>query len=127
MHRLLVRHGDYLADGFIQGMLYEVRGYPGAVESDQPGDRVYGELYRLANSALVLPRLDHYEGCTRRFPEPQEYIRRKRLVSRIGGGKVAAWVYLFNHDVSGLERIESGDYLSHIRGLKRNPIQSRLS
>lgn len=115
MHRILARHGKFVADGFMQGRLYDVGDYPGAIESDSPGDRVYGELYRIANGGVVLPILDQYEGCTGKFPAPHEYIRNKLPVTRLGGGKVSAWVYLFNHDVSGLERIASGDYLKHLR------------
>lgn len=95
----------------MQGKLYEVNGYPGAIESDQPDDKVHGELYKIVNS-LVLHQLDDYEECTDRHPIPHEYIRKKLSISVTGNGDISAWVYVFNHDVSNLLRIESGDYLS---------------
>ena len=110
MHRLMADHCEYYADGCMQGRLYEVDGYPGAVESADPDDKVFGELYRVTHSDL-LQLLDEYEECGDSFPEPREYIRKKLTVSLSDGGNVSAWVYLYNHETQGLERIESGDYL----------------
>jgi len=45
------RHCEYFSDGCTQGKLYEVNGYPGAIESDNPRDKVCGELYRIISSA----------------------------------------------------------------------------
>jgi gamma-glutamylcyclotransferase (GGCT)/AIG2-like uncharacterized protein YtfP len=111
MHNALSRHCEYSSEGHMQGKLYEVDRYPGAVESDNPKDKVYGEIYRIINSDLVLPKLDEYEECTDKFPEPHEYIRKKLPITLSGSGSVTAWVYVFNHDVSNLIRIDSGDYL----------------
>lgn len=114
MHGLLARHGKHYANGWMQGRLYQVNGYPGAVESDHPNDKVYGELYSLVRSELLLAQLDEYEGCSRYAPEPHEYIRKKLPVALGGGEKTAAWVYVFNYDVSKLIRIPSGDYLAYL-------------
>ena len=108
----------YVSDGYMQGKLYAVNGYPGAIETDNPNDKVYGELYKIPDSELVLAELDEYEECTDQYPEPSEYIRKKLRISLFGGGSVTAWVYVFNHDVSKLMQIESGDYLTHLKALK---------
>lgn len=118
MYYMLARHCEYFSDGYMQGKLYEVNGYPGAVESDNPNDKVYGEIYKIISSELVLPRLDDYEECTNKYPEPHEYIRKKLPISLSGGGCVKAWVYLFNHNASNLVQIESGDYLNYLKALK---------
>ncbi len=114
MSRMLARHCEYVSDAYMQGKLYEVKGYPGAIESDHPNDKVYGELYKIPGSGLVLAELDEYEECTDQHPQPHEYIRKKRPISLFGGGSVTAWVYVFNHDVSQLMKIESGDYLNYL-------------
>lgn len=44
-------------------------------------------------------------------PHPHEYSRKQLSIELIGGGSVVAWVYLYNHDVSKLQQILSGDYL----------------
>jgi gamma-glutamylcyclotransferase (GGCT)/AIG2-like uncharacterized protein YtfP len=112
LSQLLARHCTYLANGSMQGSLYEVDGYPGAIASAEPGERVFGELYRIIDREFLLRELDAYEECTQDFPQPHEYVRKKVLVSRESGGPVLAWVYLYNRDVSHLAQIRSGDYLA---------------
>jgi gamma-glutamylcyclotransferase (GGCT)/AIG2-like uncharacterized protein YtfP len=103
-------NSEFVAMATLQGMLYEVDDYPGAVESHNPNDRVVGELYRLRDSNRVFQKLDRFEGCWRGFPEPHEYIRKTVSVSLDNGDKVTVWAYIYNHDVSDLERIMTGDY-----------------
>jgi gamma-glutamylcyclotransferase (GGCT)/AIG2-like uncharacterized protein YtfP len=110
MYHLLAPHCEYFSDGYIQGKLYEVNGYPGAIESHSKHDKVYGELYKIVDANLVLATLDEYEECTDKFPKPHEYIRKKLPISLSDGGSVTAWVYIFNHDVANLVQISSGDY-----------------
>lgn len=120
MYYVLARHCEYFSDGYMQGKLYEIDGYPGAIESDNEEDKVKGEVYKIVDRDQVLPKLDEYEECTENFPQPHEYIRKKLLVSLIGGGAVSAWVYVFNHDVLPLTQIISGDYLSYLKDANGN-------
>ena len=46
----------------IQGRLYRVSWYPGVVDSADPGQRVHGEVYALADPVKALAWLDAYEG-----------------------------------------------------------------
>ncbi len=115
MSRLLARHCEYISAGHMRGKLYEVNGYPGAVESGNGNDKICGELHKIGDSGLVLPLLDEYEECTDRYPEPHEYVRKKLTVSLPGAGSIAAWVYVFNRDVSNLLQIESGDYPVYLK------------
>lgn len=109
MHRLLAGRCEFLSYGFMQGRLYEVNGYPGAVESENEEERVFGEIYRVTDSGL-LSMLDEYEECSDSFTEPREYVRKKVPVAVAGGRVVSAWVYVYNHETGGLGRIESGDF-----------------
>ena len=111
MHHVLAKHCDYFSDGVMRGRLYEVCGYPGAIESGDTNDKVSGELYKMHDRKLVLARLDEYEECSDRFPMPHEYSRKLLSIELSGGDSVVAWVYLYNHDVSKLQQILSGDYL----------------
>jgi gamma-glutamylcyclotransferase (GGCT)/AIG2-like uncharacterized protein YtfP len=112
MHHVLANHCEYFSDGTMHGTLYEVSGYPGAIESTEANDKVFGELYKMLDRKLVLARLDEYEECSDCFPMPHEYRRKQLSIELIGGGdSVVAWVYLYNHDVSKLQQIISGDYL----------------
>lgn len=114
MYHLLARHCEYFSDGEMHGKLYKVNSYPGVVESEHADDKVKGEVYKIVSRALVLPKLDEYEECTENFPQPHEYIRKKILVTLSGGCSVPAWVYVYNHDVSDLTQIKSGDYIDFL-------------
>ncbi|MDO9105033.1 MAG: gamma-glutamylcyclotransferase family protein [Methylovulum sp.] len=109
-HELLAG-ASYCADGYLYGKLYRVDdGYPGAVESTRQEDKVFGELYRIADNS-VLARLDDYEECGETQAGPHEYLR-KRLPIQLGDGtSIVAWVYLYNRDTTGLQRIMSGDFV----------------
>ncbi|MCB1800572.1 MAG: gamma-glutamylcyclotransferase [Gammaproteobacteria bacterium] len=112
MHQVLVRHCEYVDDGWIQGQLYQIAHYPGAIATDDPHDRVHGEVYRIIHAEQVLPVLDDYEECAQTHPQPHEYLRRQLPVSLAQTGEVSAWVYLYNRDVAPLTRIDSGDFLA---------------
>ena len=111
MHPMLAGGCEYYAEGIMQGTLYEVCGYPGAIQSNSANDKVFGELYQLLDRDRVLARLDEYEECSCRFPKPYEYIRGLVSIELFDGEAVLAWVYLYNRDVSKLQQIQSGDYL----------------
>lgn len=113
MVSLLAQYCEFYSEGHIQGKLYEVNGYPGAVESNDKDEKVFGEIYIINQSEIILPKLDEYEECTENFPQPHEYIRKKLPVTLSGGERVIAWVYIYNHETRNIERINSGDYLSH--------------
>ena len=112
MAHVLTRHCEYVSLGEIQGRLYDLGQYPGAIESLNLGERVKGEIYRITHPELALPVLDDYEECSDDYPQPHEYLRRKITVRLPTGEGVLAWVYLYNHDVSSLTRIELGDYVA---------------
>lgn len=114
MHRVLARHSTYCSDAEMQGRLYEINGYPGAIASGNREDKVYGELYRLKGRDTVLRQLDEYEGCADHFPAPHEYVRKKVSVILPDGERVPAWVYLYNCNVSRRLRIRSGDYMQFL-------------
>ena len=55
---ILDRFSDFVSEATYQGRLYRISHYPGVVPSDDPADRVQGEVYCLRNPFLVLSRLD---------------------------------------------------------------------
>lgn len=114
MHELLDRHASRVAGGRLQARLYAVDGYPGAVLSNASGDQVTGELLRIDDDAL-LARLDDYEECSARFPEPHEYRRERVTIRTDSGEAITAWTYLYNRGTASLAPIPSGDYLDWLR------------
>ena len=47
MHKVLRHHCEYASNAIMQGRLFEVSGYPGAIESISKEQKVIGELYRI--------------------------------------------------------------------------------
>ena len=76
MAQLLSRSADFIGEARCRGRLYLVKHYPGLVRSDDPGDVVFGELYRLRQPAECLREFDMYEACGEGFAEPTEYLGR---------------------------------------------------
>jgi gamma-glutamylcyclotransferase (GGCT)/AIG2-like uncharacterized protein YtfP len=102
---------DSLGEAYFSGKLYDLGAFPGAVPSDDLNDRVKGEVYRLHQPEAVLAKLDEYEGAIGADP-----LYRRELVDIIleNGKIIKAWVYVFNGDASGFQRIESGDYVYYL-------------
>lgn len=117
--RILDSGAEHLGEARFQGILYDIDWYPGAVPSDQPGDHVVGDLYRLTSPAAVLARLDAYERCAPADPPPTLFRRERVDVWRADGLRRAAWLYLYNRSVAGLRRIRSGDFLRPGPGINR--------
>jgi gamma-glutamylcyclotransferase (GGCT)/AIG2-like uncharacterized protein YtfP len=111
MAQLLSRSAEYLGDARCQGRLYLVKHYPGLVLSDDPGEVVFGELFRLGAPGELLREFDMYEACGEGFKEPTEYVRQMLAVTRDGDAAERAWTYLYNWPMTGLPRIESGRFL----------------
>jgi len=114
MARLLSRGADFIGEAHCRGRLYLVKHYPGLVLSDDAGDVVFGELFRLRQPVELLREFDMYEACGEGFAEPTEYVRRMLPVTRDGGAasevSSQAWTYLYNWPVAKLPRIESGRF-----------------
>jgi gamma-glutamylcyclotransferase (GGCT)/AIG2-like uncharacterized protein YtfP len=110
MHDMLAQSCHYVGEGLLQGRLYEVNWYPGAVESAYSEDKVVGEVYQIVDSGILV-RLDEYEACSDNFSQPHEYIRKRCWIQRPNSQAIKAWVYVFNHSLDGCRRIFSGDYL----------------
>lgn len=94
--RQLRAEGEFVGRGTVAGSLWLVSWYPG-FRSGSDG-RVTGEVYRV--NAATLAALDGYEG--------EEYRRVQVEVEGIG----RAWVYEYVPEVTGLARIETGDYVN---------------
>src|SRR6185369_15258509 len=91
MAKLLSRSAEFLGEATCRGRLYLVKHYPGLVLSDDAGDIVFGELYRLRARDELLGEFDMYEACGAGFPEPPEYIRRMLQMTHDDGAASEAW------------------------------------
>jgi gamma-glutamylcyclotransferase (GGCT)/AIG2-like uncharacterized protein YtfP len=111
MAQLLSRSADFVGEARCRGRLHLVKHYPGLVLSEDAGDVVFGELFRLRRPAELLREFDMYEACGEGFAEPTEYVRRMLQVERDDGAVSEAWTYIYNWPVNHLPRIASGRFL----------------
>jgi gamma-glutamylcyclotransferase (GGCT)/AIG2-like uncharacterized protein YtfP len=107
------QHLAYTGRGSISAALFDLGIYPAAVPASE--GRVWGEVYEMLSPAIVLPVLDEIEGYRASEPEASLYNRVRTPVTLDGGPTVDAWAYFYNAPLGRAERIESGDYLEHLK------------
>ncbi|MBI4265005.1 MAG: gamma-glutamylcyclotransferase [Acidobacteria bacterium] len=106
-------HLVFTGRGTIGGALFDLGIYPAAVPASD--GRVWGEVYEMSHPAIVLQALDELEGYRADEPESSLYTRVLTPVTLEDGRNVDAWAYFYNAPLGRAERIESGDYLEHLR------------
>ena len=104
----------YTGRGVSAGALFDLGIYPAAIPASE--GRVWGEVYEMSRPDAVLESLDEIEGFRAAEPESSLYTRIKTSVTLEDGSNVSAWTYFYNAPLGRAERIESGDYLEHLRG-----------
>ena len=111
-------HLEYVGRGSISAALFDLGIYPAAVPASE--GRVLGEVYEMTEPDTVLPLLDEIEGYRADEPEASLYTRLKTRVILEGGAIGHAWAYFYNAPLGRAPRIESGDYLEHLRVTPRD-------
>jgi gamma-glutamylcyclotransferase (GGCT)/AIG2-like uncharacterized protein YtfP len=107
------QHLAWVGRGRISATLFDLGIYPAAVPASE--GHVWGEVYEMLNPFAVLQALDEIEGYRSSEPEASLYTRIKTPVTLEDGRVVDAWAYFYNAPLGGAQRIESGDYLEHLR------------
>jgi len=98
---------------WIQAALFDLGIYPAAIPAHDT--RVLGEVHRMLDIDAVLTTLDEIEGFSATEPDASLYTRAEIPVTFSDGHVATAWVYFYNAPLGRAERIESGDYLEHLR------------
>ena len=109
----LDQHLSFRGHGTIRAVLFDLGIYPAAVPADD--GQVSGEVYELHPPLAALRALDELEGYRPRDPETSLYTRTRTPVAMDDGTTVYAWAYFYNAPLGRAERIESGDYLEHLK------------
>ena len=104
---------SFVDRGSIQGALFDLGIYPAAVPSAY--GRVWGEVFEISDGAAVLAALDEIEGYRGGEPKSSLYTGVLAPVALDNGSTVEAWVYFYNAPLGHAQRIESGDYLEHLK------------
>ena len=103
----------FIGRGWIEAALFDLGIFPAAIPA--PDGRVWGEVYRVDDDPTVLTKLDEIEGYRPTEHDTSLYIRAHVDVTFDDGHKDVAWVYFYNAPLGRAERIESGDYLEHLK------------
>src|SRR5262245_30130872 len=99
--------------GSIQAALFDLGIYPAAVPTED--GRVLGEVYRMLDVDSVLEALDELEGFRPGRPDASFYMR-VGTAGTVEDGRVdTAWAYFYNAPLGRAQRIDSGDYLQHLK------------
>jgi gamma-glutamylcyclotransferase (GGCT)/AIG2-like uncharacterized protein YtfP len=99
--------------GSIHATLFDLGIYPAAIPASD--ERVLGEVHRMSDTESVLRALDEIEGYRPDQPDASLYTRREAPVTLADGRVATAWVYFYNAPLGRAQRIESGDYLQHLK------------
>lgn len=106
-------HLTLVGRGSMAAALFDVGIYPAAVPATE--GTVWGEVYEVSHPFVVLRALDELEGSRPEEPETSLYNRKLTPVTLEDGRLVHAWAYFYNAPLGRAERIESGDYLEHLK------------
>jgi gamma-glutamylcyclotransferase (GGCT)/AIG2-like uncharacterized protein YtfP len=99
--------------GWIHATLFDLGIYPAAIPAAD--GRVWGEVHRMTEPDAVLTALDELEGFRPNEPDTSLYMRVGTPVTLDDGDTRTAWVYFYNAPLGRAQRIESGDYLQHLK------------
>jgi gamma-glutamylcyclotransferase (GGCT)/AIG2-like uncharacterized protein YtfP len=99
--------------GWINASLFDLGIYPAAIPAHDT--RVWGEVHQMLDRDAVLSSLDEIEGYSADEPDTSLYTRVETPVTFEDGHVAYAWVYFYNAPLGRAERIESGDYLEHLK------------
>jgi gamma-glutamylcyclotransferase (GGCT)/AIG2-like uncharacterized protein YtfP len=102
LHALLEGRADFVGEGLVQGLLFDLGRYPAALPDG--GSLIHGEVYRLKDSGSWLA-LDSAEGS--------QYHRGEVGVRMAGGGQVTACIYWYVGSLARAVPIPGGDYRAH--------------
>ena len=102
-----------LGRGTIHASLFDVGIYPAAIPATD--SKVWGEVHTMRDVDAVLAALDEIEGYRPDEPDASLYRRVETTVTFEDGRAAPAWTYFYNAPLGRAQRIESGDYLQHLK------------
>ena len=99
--------------GRIGATLFDLGIYPAAIPAGE--GYVWGEVHQMLEPEDALKTLDEIEGYSAKAPDASLYRRVEIPVTLDNGQSAQAWVYFYNAPLGRAERIDSGDYLQHLK------------
>ncbi|PKQ46237.1 gamma-glutamylcyclotransferase family protein [Confluentibacter flavum] len=103
-------NAEFIGNAYILGKLYDLDGFPGAIVSDNPSERVYGNIFKIKDTQTVFKVLDDYEGIGAGPPDDYEFVRDQVIAYLEDGTEINTWFYAYNLPTDTLKLIPSGRY-----------------
>jgi gamma-glutamylcyclotransferase (GGCT)/AIG2-like uncharacterized protein YtfP len=94
----------------VQGRLYDLGHYPGAIVEAESDSCINGVIYRLPPTRSVLSLLDQFEDVNATNPDEGLYVRLKAMARLEDGQELEVWIYQYNKDLTQAEYLPDGDY-----------------
>lgn len=94
----------FYSTGKIEGKLYLIDWYPGAVLKKGEGSTIYGEVYEVINND-VFQFLDEYEGI---HHDSSDFYNRKIVEVTTSNGCVHSWFYEYIGSIDNKPSITTG-------------------
>lgn len=99
-----------VGEGSVDGVLYDLGEFPGAVADSAAESRVFGTVFELPEDKNVLPELDRYEGFNPDAVTDSLFVRLERDVELTDGCQMRCWIYYYNLQPLGARVIADGRY-----------------
>ena len=99
-----------IGQGFANGVLYDLGGYPGAVLDPSTNQTITGHVLELPEDGKVLREIDAYEEFDPAAPEHSQFIRVLHPVVLATGGTLQCWIYVYNRDPGSARILPGGLY-----------------
>jgi gamma-glutamylcyclotransferase (GGCT)/AIG2-like uncharacterized protein YtfP len=99
-----------IGEGFANGVLYDLGGYPGAVLDPSSEQRITGIVLQLPEDAIVLREIDAYEEYDAVALNTSQFIRVLRPVVLATGGTLQCWIYVYNRNPGSARILPGGVY-----------------
>ncbi|MFI5160948.1 MAG: gamma-glutamylcyclotransferase [Sphingobacteriales bacterium] len=103
-------NSKFFASANLEGILYDIGEYPGAILRPGGADSIHGIILEMDDPSTILALLDMYEGFGEDQPQPNEFIR-VLTEANTDKGPVNCWLYTYNLPAEGLLPIENGKYI----------------
>ncbi len=108
-----MRSLPFIGTGSVNGQLYDLGDYPGAIVGENFDSKIFGEVYELDQPKKILEILDQYENFIPGELEASLFARVKEKITMSDGSQMEGWMYVYNDWVATGKLIESGDYAKY--------------
>jgi gamma-glutamylcyclotransferase (GGCT)/AIG2-like uncharacterized protein YtfP len=106
----LVFRLEPIDEGFVNGLLYNLGSYCGAMLDASSPNKIGGTVLQLPDDPRFLSELDAYEEFDPAAPETSLYRRILCPVSLATGGTLQCWIYVWNGDPATATLIPGGRF-----------------